>query len=208
MPKSTITIFSYLRNYFCLRFKATAVKFNTNNNTTTLSALKICHKWSLGGDCQKTCKCFQEKQTFPWWGPDSQQCRKAQSFPISQRSGWACASQVALGVKSPPANSEGIRDASSVPGWGRSPEGGHSSILAWRIPWTEEPGRLQSMGSQGVGHDWVSTPHWLSLPPKCFLNQPISFCSPPLELQATPSCREPSILPGGNMSLTVHPPRL
>ena len=30
----------------------------------------------------------------------------------------------------------------------------HSSILAWRIPWTEEPGGLQSMGSQRVGHDW------------------------------------------------------
>ena len=29
----------------------------------------------------------------------------------------------------------------------------HSSILAWEIPWTEEPGRLQSMGSQRVGHD-------------------------------------------------------
>ena len=29
----------------------------------------------------------------------------------------------------------------------------HSSILAWRIPWTEEPGRLQSMGSQRVKHD-------------------------------------------------------
>ena len=29
----------------------------------------------------------------------------------------------------------------------------HSSIVAWRIPWTEEPGRLQSMGSQRVGHD-------------------------------------------------------
>ena len=29
----------------------------------------------------------------------------------------------------------------------------HSSTLAWRIPWTEEPGRLQSMGSQTVGHD-------------------------------------------------------
>ena len=28
-----------------------------------------------------------------------------------------------------------------------------SSILAWKIPWTEEPGRLQSMGSQRVGHD-------------------------------------------------------
>ena len=31
----------------------------------------------------------------------------------------------------------------------------HSSILAWRIPWTEEPSRLQSKGSQRVGHDWV-----------------------------------------------------
>ena len=29
----------------------------------------------------------------------------------------------------------------------------HSSILAWRIPWTEEPGALQSLGSQRVGHD-------------------------------------------------------
>ena len=30
----------------------------------------------------------------------------------------------------------------------------HFSILAWRIPQTEEPGKLQPMGSQGVGHDW------------------------------------------------------
>ena len=33
----------------------------------------------------------------------------------------------------------------------------HSSILAWRIPWTEEPGGLQSTGSQRVGHDWAQT---------------------------------------------------
>ena len=33
----------------------------------------------------------------------------------------------------------------------------HSSILAWRIPWTEEPGRLQSMGLQKVGHDWMTS---------------------------------------------------
>ena len=33
----------------------------------------------------------------------------------------------------------------------------HSSTLAWKIPWTEEPGRLQSMGSLGVGHDWVTS---------------------------------------------------
>ena len=32
----------------------------------------------------------------------------------------------------------------------------HSSILAWRIPWTEEPGRLQSVGSQRVGYDCVT----------------------------------------------------
>ena len=31
----------------------------------------------------------------------------------------------------------------------------HSSILAWKIPWMEKPGRLQSVGSQRVGHDWV-----------------------------------------------------
>ena len=39
----------------------------------------------------------------------------------------------------------------------------HSSILAWRIPWTEEPGRLQSMGSQRVGHDWVTSLHFSAL---------------------------------------------
>ena len=33
----------------------------------------------------------------------------------------------------------------------------HSSTLAWKIPWTEEPGRLQSMGSLRVGHDWPTS---------------------------------------------------
>jgi len=35
----------------------------------------------------------------------------------------------------------------------------HFSILAWRIPWTEDPGRLQSMGLQRVGHDWAANTH-------------------------------------------------
>ena len=42
-------------------------------------------------------------------------------------------------------------------GWEDPLEGSmatHSSILAWRIPWTEEPGRLQSIGSQRVRHNW------------------------------------------------------
>ena len=43
-----------------------------------------------------------------------------------------------------------------IPGWKDPLEEGmetHSSILAWRIPWTEEPGCLQSIGLQRVGHD-------------------------------------------------------
>ena len=50
-------------------------------------------------------------------------------------------------------------DLGLVPGSGRSLEEGmatHSRILAWRIPWTEEPRGLQSMGSKKVGHDWVT----------------------------------------------------
>ena len=37
----------------------------------------------------------------------------------------------------------------------------HSSILAWRIPWTEEPGRLQSTGLQRVRHDWATSLHFI-----------------------------------------------
>ena len=47
-------------------------------------------------------------------------------------------------------------DLGSIPGLERSPREGkgyHSSILVWRIPWTEEPGRLQSMRSQSIAHD-------------------------------------------------------
>ena len=35
----------------------------------------------------------------------------------------------------------------------------HSNILDWRIPWTEEPGRLQSIGSQRIGHNWSNLAH-------------------------------------------------
>ena len=44
----------------------------------------------------------------------------------------------------------------------------HSSILAWRIPWIEEPGRLQSIGSQRVRHDWALT--LTSKHSLCYLN--------------------------------------
>ena len=52
-----------------------------------------------------------------------------------------------------PADNAG--DTDSIPGLGRSPGEGnvtHSSIFAWEIPWTEELGRLQSMGSRSLRH--------------------------------------------------------
>ena len=63
----------------------------------------------------------------------------------------AQAVQVALVIKNLPANAGDMRDTGSVPGWEDPLEEGiatHSSILAWRIPWTEEPGGLQSIGSK------------------------------------------------------------
>ena len=61
-----------------------------------------------------------------------------------------------LEVKNPPANAGDGRDAGLIPGLGRSPGEGHGNplqYLAWRIPWTEEPGSLQSIGSQRIRHD-------------------------------------------------------
>ena len=58
-------------------------------------------------------------------------------------------SQVALVVKNPPAKAGDRRTTGSTPGSGRTPEEGmatHSSILAWRIPQTKEPGGLQFKG--------------------------------------------------------------
>ena len=62
---------------------------------------------------------------------------------------------MALAVKNPPANTGGIRDTSRSLDREDPLEEGmatHSSILAWRIPWTEEPGGLQSTGHR-VRHD-------------------------------------------------------
>ena len=60
-------------------------------------------------------------------------------------------------VKNPPANPGDAGDMGLILGSERVPGGGNgktqSSILAWRISWTEEPGRLWFMGSQRVGHE-------------------------------------------------------
>ena len=66
---------------------------------------------------------------------------------------------MALVVKNPPANAGDTRDTNSTPGqedplekWTTT----HSSILACKIPWTEKPGGLQSMGLQRIGHNWAT----------------------------------------------------
>ena len=70
---------------------------------------------------------------------------------LSMKEKWA--SQVATVVRNPSANAR-----NQISAVGREDTLGkelatHSSILAWRIPWTEEPGGLQSMDSQRVGHN-------------------------------------------------------
>ena len=59
-------------------------------------------------------------------------------------------------VKKQPADAGHTEDMGLIPGSGRSPRGGNNTSLQYsclEIPWTEEPGRLQSMGYQRVGHD-------------------------------------------------------
>ena len=59
-------------------------------------------------------------------------------------------------VKSPAVNAGDVRDRARSLGWEDPLEKGiatHCRNLAWRVPWTEEPGRLQSKGLQRVGHD-------------------------------------------------------
>ena len=56
-------------------------------------------------------------------------------------------------VKNPPTNAENLRDMAPIPGSGRSPGEGHGFTSVKRISWTEEPGGIQSIGSQRVGHD-------------------------------------------------------
>ena len=58
-------------------------------------------------------------------------------------------------MKSPPESAEDARDVGMIPGWEDPLEkeiATHPSILTCEIPWTENPGRLQSMGLQGVGY--------------------------------------------------------
>ena len=84
---------------------------------------------------------------------DKERGKKKEKGSFQREGGTVTASQVAQVVKSLPL----MRETWVQPLGQEDPlkEGmaTHSSIIAWRIPWTEEPGGLQSMVSQRVGHD-------------------------------------------------------
>ena len=74
-----------------------------------------------------------------------------------------------------PASAGDARDTVLIPGSGRSLEkemATHSSILAWEVTWTEEPGGLQSTGSQRAGHDWAQHTHTQRYQKMFFPNYP------------------------------------
>ena len=114
-------------------------------------------------ESSKWTACFNPLHSAFWeWDPSQEALKLLQPFKLQQllKKNWA--SQMVPVVKNLPASAGDIRDAGSTPGLGRSPGGkpsNHSSILAWRIPWTEEPGVLQSIGLQRVGDDWNDSMH-------------------------------------------------
>ena len=115
---------------------------------------------------------FLPQGTESWWEKANPSCRqfliKTESFYSSQKGKHSLLHEnVVFPYRSTglPCSSNGkesacnVGDQGSIPGLGRSSgEGnaGHSSTLAWRIPGTEEPGGLQSVGLQRVRHDWVT----------------------------------------------------
>ena len=94
-------------------------------------------------------------------------------------------SQVALGVKNLPVNAGDMRDMGSIPGLKDTLEecmATCSSTLALRIPWTEEPGGLESTESHGIGHDCsdlaptstAQTPYPRNFTPRCITNKNVT----------------------------------
>ena len=100
--------------------------------------------------------CFQCKECRfnPWFGELRSYMPHGTTKKKKKKKSKARGFPGGFVVKNPPVNAG---DVGSIPGLRRSPGGDmatRSSVLAWEIPWTEEPGGLRSMGLQRVGHDW------------------------------------------------------
>ena len=80
----------------------------------------------------------------------------------------------------------------------------HSSTLSWRIPWTEEPGRLQSTGSQRVGDDWATSLFFFLSTRPFWAHTGMTAASPPSPSPQPPFLGRP-FLHGGSQPVTSYP---
>ena len=112
------------------------------------------HVFYLGSSLLSVGDSFQRKSVLvSGSNPDEELWRQTSKTGLHPPN-WA--SQVALAVKNPLPMQETEEMGVLSLGWEDSLEEGmatHSSIRAWRTPWTEEPGGLQSIGSHRLGHD-------------------------------------------------------
>ena len=104
--------------------------------------------WNANDSCFLQ-KCLEKSSFFGFWASSNYIYIQGVLDGKHQRSpeGWDVNFRNWVGAKT------------ELPGYGQMEKAmaPHSSTLAWKIPWMEEPGRLQSMGSRRVGHDWATS---------------------------------------------------
>ena len=136
-----------------LAFKETEVHWGRQNNESALSGGYLqSSQWTRFNKFRKTShRCYTKEletillQCEKWIRSD----QESLNVPLS----------LELLVEKPPSNGEDIREVVRSLLFLEEGVETHSCILAWRIPWTKEPGRLHSMGLQRVGHDWATENH-------------------------------------------------
>ena len=146
LPFVQITIISHLNYCNCLLMSLPANSLSLYYLFTTYIKLFVSQIWV---------------RSYQSYVPNLQRFTSQSEIPSLYKS-LLRASQVVLVVNKPPASAGRWRDVGSLLGQEDPLEEGmatHSSILAWRIPQTEELGKLQSMGSQRVRHNWSSLAH-------------------------------------------------
>ena len=118
------------------------------------AAVTVCG--DFGAQENKICHCFHFFFFYLPWN-DATRCHDLSFLVLSFKPDFP-------GGSDSKESASNMGDPGSIPGSGISPGEGnatYSSILAWEIPWTEKPGRLQSMDCR-VGHDWVTHTQVLS----------------------------------------------
>ena len=109
-----------------------------------MTAVTICS--GFGAQENKVCHCFHCFSIYPWARvKEKKNIRRKKELALPYHSGFIFPVQSAIFFVLPPAPPASLEKEKAT----------HPSILVWEIPRTEEPGRLQSMGSQRVRHEWA-----------------------------------------------------